>query len=104
MGYNESRIYICAGGGIDLQKKVCRSIKDFFRFNSTFFATFTVVLVLFSLLLGAFMFYTLYAENKSLSQNAEVSQLNVLKTTSTAVELTLQDLQLLMNQDRKSVV
>ncbi len=98
MGYNESRIYICAGGGIDLQKKVCRSIKDFFRFNSTFFATFTVVLVLFSLLLGAFMFYTLYAENKSLSQNAEVSQLNVLKTTSTAVELTLQDLQLLMNQ------
>ena len=81
-----------------MQKKVCRSIKDFFRFNSTFFATFTVVLALFSLLLGAFMFYTLHAENKALRQNAEASQLNVLKTTSTAVELTLQDLQLLMNQ------
>lgn len=75
-----------------------RPIQDFFRFNSTFFSTFAIVLVLFCILLGTFMMYILHTENKILSQNAIDSKMNVLKTTCTAAELTLQDLQLLMNQ------
>ncbi len=69
-----------------------------FRFNSTFFQTFLVVLILSTLLFGAFCFYTLHQENKNLKENAEFSYLSMLETTSTATELTLQNLQQLMQQ------
>ncbi|WP_434309719.1 helix-turn-helix domain-containing protein [Hominifimenecus sp. rT4P-3] len=69
-----------------------------FRFNSTFFQTFLVVLILSTLLFGAFCFYSLYRENENLKENVESSYLNMLETTCTATELTLQNMQQLMQQ------
>lgn len=80
------------------QSKKRYPIARLVRFNSAFFQTFLIVLILILILLGTFSVYTLYLENKGLKKSAEDSYLNLLRTTSTATELTLQNLQNLMNQ------
>ncbi len=69
-----------------------------FHFNSAFFQMFGLVLLLSTLLFGAFSFYILHRENQSLRESTEASYIGMLETTSTATELTLQNMQLLMEQ------
>lgn len=69
-----------------------------FRFNSTFFKTYLVVLILSSFLFGSFCLYILHRENSYLKEKAETSYVNMLKTACTGTELTLQNMQQLMQQ------
>lgn len=68
------------------------------RYHSVFVKMFLLVLIVLSFILGGFSFYLFHMENKNLEKNAEDSRLSLLKTTGTATELTLKNLQQMMKQ------
>ena len=79
-------------------KKERAAVSLQFRFNSIFFRTFLLVLLVCGLLIGSFLLYVVASENRNLKSSTEESLRNLLRTDSIATEMTLTNLQQMMNQ------
>lgn len=66
------------------------------RFYSSFLQIFSILFLIISMTLGIFFVYVFRQENHNLQQAAEHSYLNILESTSTTLELTMQNLQQIM--------
>lgn len=79
-------------------RQILQRAANRFGFQSVFVQTFLAVLMLSLLVFGAFSFYTLHMENSNARKRTEAAYLNMLEITGTATEVTLQNLQQLMQQ------